>query len=75
VYYAFQEDLSPTVPVPTPFEVQGQGEKLQLTEDTRLAAQEMFELGLNQVSKPNIHESSQEQHLSGIHKDLKIQGL
>jgi hypothetical protein len=35
--------------VPTPFEVQGQGEKLQLSEDTRLAAQEMLELGLNQV--------------------------
>ncbi len=47
----FQEGLSPTVPVPTPFEVQGQGEKLLLSEDTRLAAQEMLELGLNQVGQ------------------------
>ncbi len=35
--------------MPTPFLVEGLGEKLVLTEDTRLAAQEMLELGMTQV--------------------------
>ena len=44
------KSVDPTAPVPTPFEVAGLGQKLRLAEGTRLAVQEMTDLGMSQVS-------------------------